>query len=235
MTGVLTNKPKISIIVPVFNEVNFINNFISHLNAVSQNPQELIIVDGGSKDGTWEWLQNSILENIFQTKTGRANQMNFGAKKATTSYLYFVHVDSRLPRDFDTIILNSFKKGENAGCFRLKFDNANWLLKKAAAGSKWNHLLCRGGDQSLFVSKEVFIKLNGFDPRYLVCEDIQFIKRIYKTTRFKILPNTLITSSRRFYENRIIRLLLHFMFLHCSHYIGASPKFLNNYYKRYVR
>jgi rSAM/selenodomain-associated transferase 2 len=234
MTGALINKPEISIIVPVFNEINFINDFISHLKSTCQTPQEIIIVDGGSTDGTGKLLESLTDISVFQTKTGRANQMNFGAKIAKTSLLYFVHVDSILPQNFDTLILNSYKKKKVAGCFRLKFDKANWLLKLAAAGSKWNHLLCRGGDQSLFVSKNKFDMLNGFDPRYKVCEDIEFIKKLYKNKCFIVLPQTLTTSSRRFYKNGIIYLLFHFGVLHFLHYLGVNPIFLNKYYSQYV-
>ena len=234
MTGALINKPEISIIVPVFNEINFINDFISHLKITCQTPQEIIIVDGGSTDGTGKLLESLTDISVFQTKTGRANQMNFGAKIAKTSLLYFVHVDSILPQNFDTLILNSYKKKKVAGCFRLKFDKANWLLKLAAAGSKWNHLLCRGGDQSLFVSKNKFDMLNGFDPRYKVCEDIEFIKKLYKNKCFIVLPQTLTTSSRRFYKNGIIYLLFHFGVLHFLHYLGVKPIFLNKYYSQYV-
>jgi|TARA_B110001469_G_C9578477_1_gene286900 rSAM/selenodomain-associated transferase 2 len=234
MTGALINKPEISIIVPVFNEINFINDFISHLKSTCQTPQEIIIVDGGSTDGTRQLLESLTDISVFQTKTGRANQMNFGAKIAKTSLLYFVHVDSILPQNFDTLILNSYKKKKVAGCFRLKFDKANWLLKLAAAGSKWNHLLCRGGDQSLFVSKNKFDMLNGFDPRYKVCEDIEFIKKLYKNKCFIVLPQTLTTSSRRFYKNGIIYLLFHFGVLHFLHYLGVKPIFLNKYYSQYV-
>ena len=234
MTGALINKPEISIIVPVFNEINFINDFISHLKSTCQTPQEIIIVDGGSTDGTGKLLESLTDISVFQTKTGRANQMNFGAKIAKTSLLYFVHVDSILPQNFDTLILNSYKKKKVAGCFRLKFDKANWLLKLAAAGSEWNHLLCRGGDQSLFVSKNKFDMLNGFDPRYKVCEDIEFIKKLYKNKCFIVLPQTLTTSSRRFYKNGIIYLLFHFGVLHFLHYLGVKPIFLNKYYSQYV-
>ena len=234
MTGALINKPEISIIVPVFNEINFINDFISHLKSTCQTRQEIIIVDGGSTDGTGKLLESLTDISVFQTKTGRANQMNFGAKIAKTSLLYFVHVDSILPQNFDTLILNSYKKKKVAGCFRLKFDKANWLLKLAAAGSKWNHLLCRGGDQSLFVSKNKFDMLNGFDPRYKVCEDIEFIKKLYKNKCFIVLPQTLTTSSRRFYKNGIIYLLFHFGVLHFLHYLGVKPIFLNKYYSQYV-
>jgi glycosyltransferase involved in cell wall biosynthesis len=59
MTGSSTNKPQLSIIVPVLNEITGIELFVAHLKSQWRNPQELIFVDGGSTDGTWEWLQKN--------------------------------------------------------------------------------------------------------------------------------------------------------------------------------
>jgi hypothetical protein len=87
---------------------------------------------------------------------GRALQMNFGARNATTSLFHFVHVESKLPKRFDFVLLEASKRGITAACFQLEFDSQNFLLKSAASGSRWNHLLCRGGDQSLMVLKSRF-------------------------------------------------------------------------------
>ena len=94
MTGTLTNKSSLSIIIPVLNEIDLIADFITHLNEVLQDPQEIIFVDGGSTDGTWKWLQKNCSKSAFQSEAGRAHQMNYGASKASFSFLYFVHVDS---------------------------------------------------------------------------------------------------------------------------------------------
>ena len=234
MTGALTNKSSLSIIIPVLNEIDLITDFITHLNEVLQDPQEIIFVDGGSSDGTWEWLQKNCKKNIHQTEVGRANQMNYGASKASFPFLYFVHVDSKLPQNFDQIISSQMKKGNTAGCFRLQFDTTNWVLKLAAAGSKWNHLLCRGGDQTLFVSKSLFNQLKGFDIHYKVCEDLQFIKKLYKSSSFKVLPHTVTTSSRRFYENGSLRLLFHFGMIHFLHWLNVKPHLLLLYYNKTI-
>ena len=103
---------------------------------------------------------------------GRALQMNFGARNATTSLLYFVHVDSKLPKHFDCVLLEAFKRGITAACFQLEFDSQNYLLKSAASGSRWNHLLCRGGDQSLMVLKSRFDALGGYD------RDTRYVKTL---------------------------------------------------------
>lgn len=235
MTGVSTNPIELSIIVPVLNEIEALPKFIAHLKQNWNPVHELLIVDGGSTDGSWEWLETHLKKGVCQTVAGRAYQMNFGAQMASKKWLYFVHIDSQLPKNFDLHITQAVNKGTQSGCFRLKFDHANWLLRRAAAGSRWNHPLCRGGDQSLFISKVAFTTLGGYDTRFVVCEDINLIKKLYATSSFSVLPEQIQTSSRRFYENGVLRLLIHFGVLHLSHWLGAGPHFLKNYHLRFVR
>ena len=234
MTGVSTNSIQFTVIVPILNEISLLPQFVLHINNQWYSPQELIIVDGGSTDGSWEWLQNNPSIRSYQSRPGRACQMNYGAEKAGNAWLYFVHVDSKLPENFDLLLTQAIKKGAQAGCFQLKFDRANWILRCAANGSRWNHILCRGGDQSLFIDKNTFEQLGGYDPRYLVCEDIHFIRKLYRKGGFYVLPQRIQTSSRRFYENGVFRLLFHFGALHLSHWLGADPKFLQQYYVKYI-
>lgn len=89
-----------------------------------QNPQELIIVDGGSKDGTWEWLQKNVTKAV-QTQCRRANQMNIDVTRATSNNLFFLHADSRVPIHFDALLIEAQKKGIESACFQLQFDAEN--------------------------------------------------------------------------------------------------------------
>ncbi len=234
MTGASTNKINLSIIVPVLNERHYINSFVAHLEAQWQEPRELIFVDGGSTDGTWEWLQKQQLTS-YRSPQSRAVQSNTGAHHANGNLYYFVHVDSTLPYHFDHALLQAHYNGATAGCFQLEFDSKHWLLQWAAAGSRWNHLLCRGGDQSLFITKKRFETLKGFNHHYKVCEDLELIKRLYQQGSFKVLPQKIRTSSRRFHQNGILRLLIHFGVLHLTHWCGAGPQFLYRYYRWAVR
>ena len=92
-----------------------------------------------------------------------------------------------------------------------------------------------GGDQSLFVHRELFQELGGYDTRFKVCEDLDLIKRLYRKVKFRVLPQKILTSSRRFYENGTLRLLIHFGIMHFSHWLGAGPQFLYRYYGTFVR
>ncbi len=235
MTGHSTNDFDISIIVPVLNEIKRLPGFLSHLERQWVNPQQIIVVDGGSTDGSWAFLKQWKQGQVIQSAQGRAIQMNAGASIAKGQLLYFVHVDSQLPKDFDQLLLKASGKGFSAGCFRLDFDHKKGLLHLAARGSRWNFLCCRGGDQSLFIKKTLFTNLGGFDESYRVCEDLDMIRKLYQKSRFIVLPQTLITSSRKFYTHGITKILVHFRVLHLLHGLGFKPDLLWSYYQRYVK
>jgi glycosyltransferase involved in cell wall biosynthesis len=80
---------------------------------------ELIFIDGESTDGTWEWLKKQKSLKALQTKKGRARQLNLGAEKTTHDVLYFVHVDTLLPKCYDQLIQQALQKGAQTGCFQL--------------------------------------------------------------------------------------------------------------------
>lgn len=61
--------------------------------------------------------------------------------------------------------------------------------------------MCRGGDQTLFITKKLFYSLNGFDEFYIIMEDFDLIVRIRKIARFKIMPKSVLVSARK-YENK---------------------------------
>ncbi|CAN0599805.1 unnamed protein product, partial [Ectocarpus sp. 12 AP-2014] len=225
------NKPFISIIIPALNEEHYIQKVLDSIskNSSSDYIKEVLVIDGGSADQTVSVAKNKDAR-VISSKKGRAVQMNLGAKKATGDILYFLHVDTLPPKDFDLHILKAYADGFNAGCFQMKFDRKNLLLQLFGWLTRINHTVCRGGDQSLFITKSLFEKARGFDESYKIYEDNEFIRRIYKIAPFKIVPNKVVTSSRRYNEKGIVLLQWHFGMIHLKHHLGASPDDLYAYY-----
>lgn len=224
---------KISIIIPVLNESAIIGSLITHLknNSATKNIKEIIVVDGGSKDDTIAILKKSNV-TILSSKKGRAKQLNHGAKNATGEILYFLHADTFPPKNFDTLILEAYASGAETGCFRMQFDSKNLFLRFFGWLSRINHTLCRGGDQSLFVTKALFKKSTGFNESYLIYEDSELIARLYKETRFTILPQKVITSARKYRQKGLLKVQFHFGMIHLKNYLGAGPDELYNYYSK---
>jgi predicted glycosyltransferase involved in capsule biosynthesis len=136
----------------------------------------------------------------------RAMQMNYGAAKAQGDILYFLHSDTFPPPDFYENILQAVKSGINSGCYQLSFDCEHWFLKLMGWFTRFDIDLIRFGDQSLFVSKEVFELAGGFNETFMVMEDNEIIPRIKKFSRFRVLKKAVTTSARKYLENGIFRL-----------------------------
>lgn len=238
---------QISIIIPVLNEEATIAKLLQHLleNSLSKNISEIIIVDGGSTDETMSSINttsNAIKKSypdfnkiqVINSSKGRAKQMNLGSKKANGDILYFLHVDSFPPKDFDQLIINEVTKGNHAGCFRMQFDSKHWWLKFASWFTQFNWKFCRGGDQSQFITKTLFENIGGYNENYVIYEDNVLIKKLYACKQFVVINKTLKTSARLYEKHGIWKLQYHFLRIHLMHFFGASSDKLLGYYKRHI-
>ncbi len=226
----------ISIIIPVLNEAEHIGLLLKHLKAASdpENVLETIVVDGGSTDET-EYLVKQFQDvDFISSERGRAKQMNKGAEFAKGDILYFLHADSFPPARFDNYILNEVSKRNLAGCFRLKFDHDHWWLRLAGWLTRFKWRACRGGDQSQFITKALFDELGGFDENLVILEDNDLIDKLYARNEFVVIQKPLKTSARCYRKNGVWRLQYHFWTIYIKRWFGASPKSLQEYYKRNI-
>jgi len=232
----------LSIIVPVLNEAERITALLEYLTLNIQSPSkcEIIIVDGGSTDGSQHKIKTFIDANPtlaisqLDSAKGRAVQMNIGANNTNSDLLYFLHADSFPPRHFDQLILSQTKLGNAAGCFRMRFDSNHWWLKTASWFTKFNWKACRGGDQSLFVTKDLFNTIGGFNEDFKICEDNEMISHLYKANQFVVISDTIITSARLYRKKGVWRLQYHFYVIYLKKRLGASPEALYSYYEKKI-
>ena len=193
---------KISIIIPTYNEAASIARLVAYLQLYGKEKvAEIIISDGGSGDGTPAIAEQAGAVALLSPQKGRAAQMNYGADKATGNVLYFVHADSFPPVNFAADILEAVNKGFDFGRYRTRFDSNNFLLKINAWFTRFNWFICFGGDQTLFVTKELFKQCGGFKSEFLIMEEYEFSDRLMKQYRYKIFADTALVSARK-YEGR---------------------------------
>jgi rSAM/selenodomain-associated transferase 2 len=193
---------KISIIIPTYNEAASIGKLIAYLQLYgATNIAEIIISDGSSTDETLALAEQSGAVALISPQKGRAAQMNYAAAKASGDILYFVHADSLPPVNFAADIIEAVNSGFDFGRYRTKFDSSNLLLKINAWLTRFNWFICYGGDQTLFVTKELFKQSGGFKNELLIMEEYEFCDRLMKDYKYKIVADTVLVSTRK-YEGR---------------------------------
>ena len=227
----------ISIVIPTFNEAACIKATLLQLQEkdTEQRVKEIIISDGGSTDATeTEACAEGVLF-VKSPKKGRAAQMNFGARHATQSVIYFLHADTLPPNGFAADIKMAVDNGFDAGCFMLQFSYNHWFLKANCWFTRFNVNAIRFGDQSLFVTKKLFQQSGGFNESHIVMEDQEIIKRLRKAGQFTVIKKPVITSARKYLVNGIYRTQAIFFLIYFMYYLGYSQTKLVATYRKLMR
>lgn len=227
---------RISIIIPVLNEVDNIKKVLTSTQP-SQNV-EVIVVDGGSVDGTLE-LVKSLDIKVVSAPTGRAFQMNVGAKVATGEILLFLHADTILPPGFDTMIRAALRspnqgsaKAPIGGAFALQIDDSLNSLRLIEWGVSWRSrfLQMPYGDQAIFLKAETFHQIDGF-PELPIMEDFALVRRLRSRGHITLIPTPVITSARRWLKKGIIQTTLINQIIIFAYFLGVSPQRLVRWYR----
>jgi len=234
MHHIIVIDKKISIIVPVLNESEIINQFLADIkNICNDEDCEIIVVDGDENRGTINNMNDANVITLV-SKKGRSSQMNAGASIAKGQILLFVHADTSIPKDALNIIYGTLVGSKYVGgAFKLGFNTKNILLKFIAFTANIRTKITRipYGDQAIFILKKYFDNIGGFKDIPLM-EDIELIKRIKKLGgKICILEKEVITSPRRWYKNGIIFNTLRNHVLRILYSLGISAKTLEKIYK----
>lgn len=223
----------ISVIIPTYNEANFIADTIGKVRK-RDNEQvlEILVVDSGSTDQTAEKVKEAGATLLRCHEKGRASQMNAGAQQARGDILYFLHADSYPPKNFDRSINRVTEAGYDAGCFRLDFDVSHYGLQFYSWVTRFNIDAFRFGDQSLFIKRPAFFQLQGFREDHFVMEDQEMVRRIRGSFSFKLLDDTVTTSARKYCEYGIIKVQLIFLLIFVLYYLGVDQQRLLTLYQK---
>lgn len=223
---------QLSVIIPTYKEAAIIEKQINlvHNRACMPDQVEIIVCDSNHTTP----VKDPRVTYVNSDDRGRSLQMNLGASKAGGEILYFLHADTIPPIHFDKIISSFILKGKLAGCFRLKFDYQHPLLQFSSWFTRFKSSWFRGGDQSLFIAKDLFYKLGGFDQSMGIMEDIDIIRRIKKENEFMVPNHYVITSARKYLTNGVYKLQFLFGILHLKYRLGCSQSYMQRFYKKHV-
>ena len=199
----------ISIVIPTYNEEQNIGVLITYLKQYGSNAiADIIIADAGSEDNTVKIVEDNGATVITSLKKCRASQMNTGAGQANADILYFIHADTLPPQTFVKDIFKSIKDGFDLGRYTSKFKSDKPLLRFNELVAKLDLFMCMGGDQTLFIKKELFIKLAGFKEEMLIMEEYEFCKRARAQGRYKIMNGKTLISARKYHKNSWLKVQL---------------------------
>ena len=210
---------RLSVVVPALNEAGIIAQSLAALAPLRARGHEVIVVDGGSEDGTAA-LAGGLADKALQAPRGRARQMNAGAAAASGDALLFLHADTRLPARADELVLRSL--GEHAwGRFDVRIEGRSPLLPVIACFMNARSRLTgiATGDQAIFVRRAAF---GGF-PEVELMEDIAFSRAMKRRGAPACLRDKVTTSGRRWDRQGVLRTVVLMWRLRLGYWLGAAP------------
>jgi rSAM/selenodomain-associated transferase 2 len=209
--------------MPVLDEAAEIEAALSALAPYRRRGVEVIVVDGGSSDGTPERAR-VLADRVIAAARGRALQMNAGATIAQGDVLLFLHADTQLPENADRLLLDGLAVSDRVwGRFDVRFDGGG-LLRVVAAMMNLRARLTgiATGDQALFVTRAAFDSVGGFPPIALM-EDVALSARLKRVSRPLCLSARVTTSARRWRRHGTLRTVLMMWWLRLRFSLGADP------------
>ncbi|MFQ5732806.1 MAG: TIGR04283 family arsenosugar biosynthesis glycosyltransferase [Planctomycetaceae bacterium] len=218
----------VSIIIPTLNEADLIGESLEKARAIGDC--EILVVDGGSDDGTAERATAAGL--VRTSMPGRAVQQNAGAAAATGEVLLFLHADCRLEAGaLEAVIDALLDPRVVAGCFRQRIDAPGLRYRLLERGNALRVKLCKWayGDQGIFVRREAFERVGGF-PELQLMEDLFLMKRLKTLGRVVLLDTPLHVSARRWQQQGVARQTLRNWALTLLAQCGVSPNRLARFY-----
>jgi rSAM/selenodomain-associated transferase 2 len=212
----------VDIIIPVLNEEKILTEkapYYSRLGHVTH----IIFVDGGSSDRTAQIACR--YGEVVSSRPGRALQKNFGAQRARSNHLLFLHVDTFISegslKDIDRVL----EGGVAGGCLTMRIDDKGWIFRmyEWAVNVRAKAFRVMDGDLGAFVRRDVFDAIGGFDL-LPVMEDITFGRKLRAAGRVDVLPEIICVSSRKWRERGFVRTFLDYAVAYIKFWTGQLEK-----------
>lgn len=222
---------RLAIVIPALNEAANLSRLLPEL-ARDCPGAAIVVVDGGSHDDTAAAVTRQPGPRLLASASGRALQMNHGAREAGGDTLLFLHADTRLPAGAARAIERALAEpGVVGGRFDVRFDNERalfrmiaWFMNVRSRGSG----ICTG-DQAIFVRRADFEAIGGY-PDIPLMEDVELSRRLKHRGRLRALRLRVTTSARKWEREGPLRTIGLMWTLRFLHFCGVAPARLHRWY-----
>lgn len=224
---------RLSVIVPMLNEADAIEATLKRLQPLRALGHEVIVVDGGSGDGSRE-LAAPLADRVEIAPAGRGTQMNAGAALAEGDVLLFLHADTQLPERAELLIAQALAPGNRVwGRFDVRLSGpqralriVEWLMNRRSCLTG-----IATGDQAMFMSRLAFEQAGRY-PDIPLMEDIALSRSLKQLSPPACIRARVMTSSRRWERQGILRTILLMWRLRLGYFLGVDPGVLAMRYRQ---
>jgi rSAM/selenodomain-associated transferase 2 len=230
LTGMRSDMGLLSIVVPALDEAAIIADTLQALTPLRARGAEIIVVDGGSSDGTAA-LARPLADRVIAVPRNRGAAMNAGAALCTGDVFIFLHADTTLPDRADHLIAAALalrpsdrRGGRVWGRFDLRIAGQHPFLALVALMISWRSRLTgiATGDQAIFVTRKAFWSVGGF-PDLPLMEDIALSRKLKRLSRPSCIAAPAVTSGRRWDYHGLWHTIALMWRLRLAYYLGVEP------------
>ncbi|MCG8469704.1 MAG: TIGR04283 family arsenosugar biosynthesis glycosyltransferase [Gemmatimonadetes bacterium] len=225
--------PAFTVVIPTLDEASEIAETIARARRALAPDVEVVVVDGGSRDGTTEIASASA--RTLRSDPCRGAQLRAGAAVASGEVIVLLHADTWLEPGAGAAIRRALARGLDSGCLRLAIRGSErdvryrWLER----GIDWRTRVWRTatGDQAIFASRVAYERAGGVPPIPLF-DDVELVRALKRTGRFRPIESRALTSPRRWERRGFVRTALLHWVLRAAHRSGVAPATLHRLYRR---
>ena len=220
----------LGIVIPALDEADTLPDLLRDLSQLALR-HEVLVVDGGSRDDTVHAARRGGAR-VMKSRTGRARQMNAGARLLRSPWLLILHADSRLDRNALRAVERHIRTDRSdAACLRLAIAHPHTFYRLIEAGQRIRSRRAGlvYGDQGLLIPRDLFFRLGPY-PDEPIMEDVILSRRLLGAGRLRTLSATIATSPRRYEEEGRLRAWIRNATLITRFLAGAEPAELAHRY-----
>ena len=182
---------KISVIIPTYNRKKYIKRAIDSVIRQSYKPFEIIVIDDGSTDGTYELIKKSYSSSQIslekQINNGVSSARNKGVKLANGDWIAFLDSDDEWFENKLELQVREIKKSKT---FMICHTNEIWIRNGIRVNQMKKHQkyggfifekcldMCRISPSSVMIHRRIFDEIGLFDEDLIICEDYDLWLRI---------------------------------------------------------